>query len=112
MNRLQEFRGLLDEGDQRFADDVGKDAGTRCGERQDLEAVRQRPLVAALTAILDIVMYRVIIGRDRLEGGEMGFGHRPARDIKPLPDRQILEITGLAKAVPATLEALGHSASI
>src|SRR6266850_465635 len=104
MNRLQEFRGLLDKGDQRVADSVGKGAGPRCGESEDLEAVRQRPLVPAPAAVLDIVMDRVIIGRDRLEGGEMGFGHRPARDIKPLPDGQILEITGGSKAVPATLE--------
>src|SRR6266446_10422793 len=68
MNRLQEFRGLLDKGDQRVADSVGKGAGPRCGEIEDLEAVRQRPLVPAPAAILDIVMDRVIIGRDRLEG--------------------------------------------
>ena len=81
---------------------------TRRRERQDLEAVRQRPLMAAFTAILDIVMDRVIVGRDRLKGGEMCFGHRPARNVEALADRQILKIAGLAKAVPAAVEALGH----
>src|SRR5882724_5909756 len=82
MNRPQESRGLLDKGDQRVADGVGKGAGPRCGEREDLKAVRQRALVAALAAILDIVMDRVIVGGKRLESGEMGLGHRPARDVK------------------------------
>src|SRR5262249_54551839 len=56
MDRPQEFRGLLDKGDQRVADGVGKAARARRGETQDLKAVRQRPLMAALTAVLDIVM--------------------------------------------------------
>src|ERR1700730_15926608 len=108
MNRPQKFRGLLDKGDQGVANGVGKGAGPRRGEREDLKAVRQWALQAALTAILEIVMDRVIVRGKRLESGEMSLGHRPARDVKPLSDRQILEIAGLAKAVPAAVEAFGH----
>jgi len=66
---------LLGERDQRVADGKRKIAGPRRGETQDLEAVRQQSRVAALAAIFDIVMDRVIVGRKGLEGGEMRLGH-------------------------------------
>jgi len=56
-------------------------------------------------------MDRVVVGGDRLERGKMCFGHRAARDIKPLTNRQILEITGLPNAVLTTVEARAHNAS-
>src|ERR1700747_2385710 len=43
VDRLQELRRLLGEGDQRLADGKRKIAGTRSGETKDLEAVRQQP---------------------------------------------------------------------
>src|ERR1700757_502495 len=48
IDRLQEFRGLLDKGDQRVADLMSEGTGARRGKAQDLESVRQRPPVAAL----------------------------------------------------------------
>src|SRR5437667_12378966 len=90
---------------------MGKGARTRRGVTQDLEAMGQRPLVAALAAIFDIVVDRMVVGRDRLKGGEMGLGHGAARDVEALADHQILEIAGLPKAVPAAVEAFGHSPS-
>jgi hypothetical protein len=38
----------------------------------------------------------------------MCFGHRAARDIKPLANRQIIEITGFPKTVPDAVKAQGH----
>src|SRR5258708_34908694 len=89
---------------------MGKGAGAGRGEAQYLEAMRQRPGVAALAAIFDIVMDRMIVGRDRLEGGKIRLGDGPARDVKALADRQILEIPALRKAVLSPVEFLGHQA--
>ena len=64
----------------------------------------QQPRVAALAAIFEIVMDRVIVAREGLEGGKMRLGHRPARDIEALPDRQILEIALSRKLMLARVE--------
>jgi hypothetical protein len=102
---------LLDKGDQGIADGSGEGAGTSRRETQDLEAMGQRTFVTARAAILDIIVDRMIVGGDRLESGEMCFGHCAARDIKSLSDSEILKITGLSKAMPAAIEILGHGAS-
>jgi hypothetical protein len=102
---------LLDKGDQRVADLVGEGAGPCGGEGQDLEAVGERSFVAALATIFEVVMDRVIVGRDRLKSCEMCFGHRAARDIKFLANRQILEIARFPETVPAAVEAQSHNAS-
>src|SRR5215472_16193071 len=68
---FQKFRGLLGKGDQRVTDLMGEGAGAGGGEGEDLEAVGERSGVAALTAIFDIVMDRMIVGRDRLKCGKM-----------------------------------------
>src|ERR1700756_670609 len=68
--------------------------------------------MAALAAIFEVVMDRVIIGRDCLKGGEMCFGPLSARGIKPLGNRPIAEIAGLPKAVPVALEAQAHNAPL
>jgi len=44
--------------------------------------VRERTLVAALAAILDIVVDWVVVGGERLEGGEVRLGHGAARDVE------------------------------
>ena len=76
-----------------------------------LEAMGERSLVAALAAIFEVVMDRVVIARDSLKCGEMRFGHRAARDIKLLANREILEIAGLPKTVPVSVEAQAHNPS-
>src|SRR5215831_7727353 len=85
---------------------MGKSACTRRCKSQDLEAMGERPLVAPLSAILDVVMDWMVVERDRLKGGEMRVGHRAARDTKALADRQILEVARFAKAVLLAVEAL------
>src|ERR1044072_1225342 len=66
-------------------------AGARGGEAQDLKAVRQRTGMTALAAIFDVVMDRMIIGRDGLKSREIGLGDRAARDVEALAHREILE---------------------
>ena len=112
IDRLQEFRRLLDKGDQRRADDMGKSARSGGGEAQHLKAVRQGARMAALAAVFDIVMDRVVVGRDGLEGREIGLGDGAARNVEPLADRQVLEIPVLRELVPPPVEIFAHSTSL
>src|SRR6266550_103674 len=64
--------------------------------------------MAAFATIFDIVMDRVIVGRDRLERREIGLGDSAARDVKPLSEREVLEIPALRKAVLPPIKFLGH----
>src|SRR6266480_5877736 len=110
IDRLQKFRGLLDESDQRLADHMREGAGASGGEAQHLKAVRQRAGMAALAAIFDVVMDRVVVGRDGLEGRKISLGDGAARDIEALADRKIFEKPAFRKAVPPPVEtfAVGH----
>ena len=101
---------MLDERDQRLADHMREGAGASGGEAQHLKAVRQRAGMAALAAIFDVVMDRVVVGRDGLEGGKISFGDGAARDVEALADRKILEKPAVRKAVPPPVEcfALNH----
>src|SRR5271168_4534915 len=87
---------------------MGEGAGARGGEAQNLKSVGERGGQPALTAIFDIVMDRVIVGRDRLKGGEMRLGHSAARDRKALADCQVLEPASVAEPMPAAVEALAQ----
>src|SRR5437763_17085138 len=86
-------------------------AGAGRGEAKHLKAVCERARMAALAAIFDIVMDRVVVGRDRLERGEIGIGDGSARDVKALAERQILEISALRKPMLAMVEAGAHAFS-
>src|SRR5205814_5256462 len=110
IDRLQEFRGLLDERDQRLADHMREGAGASGGEAQHLKAVRQRAGMAALAAIFEVVMDRVVIGRDGLEGRKISLGDSAARDVEALADRKVLEKPAVWKAVAPPVErfAVGH----
>src|ERR1700720_2477709 len=109
IDRIQELRRLLDERDQRVADHMGEGAGAGGGEAQHLKPVRQRAGMAALAAIFDIVMDRMVVGRYRLKGGEIGVGDGAARNVEALADRQILEKPALRKTVLPPVETLAVS---
>src|SRR2546423_15710541 len=79
-------------------------AGASGGEAQHLKAVRQRAGMAALAAIFDVVMDRVVVGRDGLEGREISLGDGAARDIEAPPNPKILEKPAVRKAVPPPAE--------
>src|ERR1044071_5436253 len=79
------------------------------GEAEHLKPVRQRSRMAALAAIFDIVMDRVIVTGDGLKRREIGIGHRTARDVEALADCEILEIPALRKPVLPTVECFRHS---
>ena len=104
IDRFQEFRRLLDKRDQRIADDMGEGAGAGRGKAQHLKPVRQRAGMAALAAIFDIVMDRVVVGRDGLKRREIGLGDGAARDVEMFADREVLEKPALRKAVPPPVE--------
>src|SRR5947209_6074229 len=90
---------------------MGEGAGPGRGKAQHLKAVRERTGMAALAAIFDVVMDRMIVARDRLEGGEIRVGDGTARDIEALADREVLEVAGLRKPVLPVIEGFGHDAS-
>src|SRR5947209_8548422 len=85
-------------------------AGAGGGEAQHLKPVRQRAGMAALAAIFDIVMDRVVIARNGLERGEIGVSDGSARNVEPLADREILKEAAFGKAVlpPIETHAVGH----
>src|SRR5271167_271506 len=87
---------------------MGKSRSAGGGEAKNLKAMRERRRMAALPAIFDIVMDRVIVGRDRLERGKMRLGHGAARDCETLADRQVLEPAIVGEPMPATIEPLAH----
>src|SRR6185312_6868892 len=108
IDRLQEFRRLLDKGDQRVADHMREIAGPGGGKAQHLEAVSEQPVMTLRPAILDVVMDRVVVARDSLKRGEIGLGDGTARNVEGLADGQIVEIAALREPVRAVVEALGH----
>jgi hypothetical protein len=57
---------------------------------------------------------RVIVARESLEGGEVPLGHRPARDVEALADREILEEAAFRKTVLPAIEivAAGHGIAV
>src|SRR5690348_4043554 len=85
-------------------------ASARSGEAQDLKAMRERTGMTALAAIFDVVMDRVIVGRDGLKSREIGVRDRAARDVEALVHREILEKPAFRKAVPPPVEpfVVGH----
>src|SRR5438128_12202718 len=89
---------------------MGEGAGPGGGEAQYLKPVRQRARVAALAAIFDIVMDRVVIGRNGLERSEIGLRDGAARNVEPLADREVLEKPAFGKTVLPPIEtlAVGH----
>src|SRR5262245_14064360 len=70
VDRLQKTRRLLQEADQRIADDMRKDAGARSALDRHLQAVGQQVAMAARPAVLAVVMDRMIVAARELKGGE------------------------------------------
>src|ERR1700704_6396206 len=89
---------------------MGEGAGAGGGEAQHLKPVRERAGMAAFAAIFDIVMDRMVVGRNRLKRGEIGLGDRAAWNVEALADREILEKPALRKPVlpPVETPAIGH----
>jgi len=75
-----------------------------------LQAVGEQLRMAALAAILDVVVDRMVVAGDGLEGGEIRLGQGAAGDVESLAHRQILEIARRGEAVPAAVEAIAHDA--
>jgi len=94
IDRLQKARRLLEETDQRIADDVRED--TRAGGTLHchLQAVGQQVAMAACLAIFAVVVNRMVVTARELEGREQRLGLGARIDVKPLPDPQILEPVG------------------
>ena len=82
---------LFEKADQRFLDQIGKQACSRRGVDQGLEAMGQQVRHAAGAAIFGVVMHRMGIAARCLEGREHGRRHGAARNDKALAKRKILE---------------------
>ena len=84
---VEEFGVDLDEANQAFADDMGKQARARRGEGQYLKTVGERSAIAQRFAIFDVVMDRVVVEADGLEGGEIAVAQGARRIAKISPMR-------------------------
>lgn len=88
---FQELGLHFDEADQRFADHVGEQACAGRGEAQDLQAVGEQALVALGAAIFFIVVDRVVVAGDGLEGREVRVGDRARGEGECFAGFEILE---------------------
>src|SRR4051812_46003997 len=79
VHAFEETTRLLDEADLLVADHVRKRAGADRREGEYLKAMRQQSAQAMRLAERDVVVDRVIVAGQHLEGGKMRFGDRPAR---------------------------------
>ena len=75
----EKTRGLFEEGDEGIRDLVRKLPGACGREADDLKPVREQSGIATPAAIFDIVMDRMIVAGDELEGCEIRGIHRTAR---------------------------------
>src|SRR6202034_1830668 len=79
-------------------------AGTGRGEAQHLQPMGEQAFVAAGVAELDIVMDRVIVPRQQLEGCEMRLGDGAAGQWETLAHGEILEPARRRQTVPRRIE--------
>jgi hypothetical protein len=90
----QEGARLLKEADEHLADEVREQSRSGCGECQHLQAVDNRRDMSVRARPLGVVVHRVIVHRDRLEGRGMGVGQGAAGGPEDLADAQVLERSG------------------
>jgi hypothetical protein len=91
---VRECAGQLEEADEHLADEVREQGGSRCGESQHLEAVYNRRDMSVRARPLVVVVHRVIVHRDRLEGRGVGVRQGAARGPEDLADAQVFECPG------------------
>ena len=111
VDRRQEARGLLDEAHQRAFDQERELSGSGGRLDQHLIAVREQVGMAVATAVLAVVVDRVVVAGGRLEGQELRLRHGARGDVEGLAEREVLEIAGGREAVGGGVERLGHGAA-
>ena len=107
IDRGEKARGLLQKAHEPFAQHVGKQPGAGSGGGQHLKAMGDRCPMPVGTAVLDVVVHRVIIGRHGLKGSELSVGHRSARDRKSVADLKLVKGPGGNQSMRGGVE-LGH----
>jgi hypothetical protein len=106
--RLYEPARLFEKTDQRFLNQIGKQPAPRRGVDQGLEAMRQQVWHAAGTAILDVVVHRMVIAAGGLEGREHRRCHGAARNHEAFTEDKILEPALFAYHAMRSGVELGH----
>ena len=104
IDRLQEARGLLEEADQRIADDVREDAGAGRALDRHLQAVGQHVAMAARLAVFAVVVDRMVVAAGQLEGSEQRLGLGAGVDVELLADLEVLEPVGRTEAMLGRIE--------
>src|SRR6478752_6558633 len=89
-----EGAGQLKEADEHLADEMREQGSSRCGERQHLEAMYNRRDMSVLARPDGVVVHRVIVHRDRLEGRGMGVRQGAAGGPEHLADTQVVKRPG------------------
>ena len=110
IDRRQKSRRLLNEGDQRIACHMWQLPSAGAGLNRDLETVRQKILVTAPTAVLAIIMDRMVVTTRRLEDLEVGVCHGPRWNRKCVADGKILKIVRFEKVVVVWVKRITHGA--
>src|SRR6185312_11811380 len=104
IDRLQEARRLLEETDQRVADNVRKDAGAGRTLDRHLQAMRQQVTMTVGLAVFPIVVDRMVVAARELESREQRFGLGTRIYVEPSPDPQVLEPMRRPETVRARIE--------
>src|SRR5262249_39552447 len=109
VHRLQEAGGLLEEGDERLADDVWKDARARRRLRRDEKPMGEQVAVPMRLTVDAVVVDRVIVPRGELESAEECLGHGARGNVETLPHRELVEVSRRRETMRFTRElGVGH----
>ena len=86
-----------------------EEAGAGGGEREDVEAVGQQVLVAEGGAVGPVVVDRVVVAGEKLEGGEVRIGQRARGTWETLADFELVEGAMRDERAGERVEGLGHA---
>src|SRR4051812_37277481 len=91
MHLLQESTRGARERTKHVADVLRKEGGARSDEGENLQAMNHGSAVPVSACVLDIVVDRVSVSRNRLEGGGMRIRQCAAWDAEYVANAQVLE---------------------
>ena len=91
MHFFQESTRGTRECHKHVADVLRKEGGTRSSEGENLQSMHHRSSMPVSARVLDIVVDRVIVSRNRLESGGMRIRQCAAWGAENLADAQVLE---------------------
>src|SRR5258708_4744435 len=107
MHLLQESTRGARKRKKLVADVLRKEGGTRSSEGKNLQSMHHRSNMPVSARVLDIVMDRVVVSRNRLESGGMRVRQRSTWGAEHLADAQVLKPSRRHDGETIGIEVLG-----